>query len=333
MRLIEKVWFKSHPAKWPIIVLLLPLTLVFWLISSLRRTCYRLGLFKQVKIGKPVIVVGNIGIGGNGKTPVVVYLVEQCQKLGLKPGVISRGYGGKADAYPYRVNDTSTAVQAGDEPVLIYQRCRVPVVVDSDRIASAEQLVALGCDIIISDDGLQHYRLARDLELIIIDGKRRFGNGFLLPSGPLREGVWRLEQADYIIANGGQAQANEIAMSLHADKICNLLSGEQLAVADFIRQYPAVNALAGIGDPDRFFNTLTGLGFALKQHTGFVDHHGFSKQDLVAFGNALPLLMTEKDAVKCRDIAEQHCWYLPVSASFADEQIDALIHDMMRLAK
>ena len=180
MRLIEKVWFQKHPIKWLLVPLLLPLSLLFWLLSSIRRLAFKLGFKETVRLNKPVIVVGNIGVGGNGKTPIVIYLVELLHSIGFTPGVISRGYGGKAPYYPYLLNQESNANLAGDEPILIYQRCNVAVAVGSDRIASGRLLIEQGCDILISDDGLQHYRLARDLELLIVDGKRLFGNGFII---------------------------------------------------------------------------------------------------------------------------------------------------------
>lgn len=344
MRLIEKVWFNRHPAKWLLVPLLLPLSVLFWLISSVRRMSFKLGLLKSFKVNKPVIVVGNIGVGGNGKTPIVIYLVELTRALGLTPGVISRGYGGKAHHYPYLVNQHSTALEAGDEPVLIQQRCKVPVAVGSNRIASAELLISQGCDIIISDDGLQHYRLQRDLELIIIDGKRLFGNGFLLPAGPLREGQWRLSKSDLIVYNGlisshkkdnnlsyqlsnksnnsSQQQTFEavlpeyLQMSLVATQVCNLMTGECINVTDFIALNNTVNAIAGIGSPQRFFDTLEANKFKLKTQKSFVDHHCFSLADFSTFDDKIPLLMTEKDAVKCQSFCNENWWYLPVDANF-----------------
>lgn len=342
MRLIEKVWFEQHPAKWLLVPLLLPLSALFWLLSSVRRLAYRCGIFQSSAVAKPVIVVGNIGIGGNGKTPMVIYLIEQCRLHGLKPGVISRGYGGNAPHYPYLLDDKSSAAQAGDEPLLIYQRCRVPVAVGADRIASAELLIAQGCNIIIADDGLQHYRLKRSVELIVVDAKRRFGNGLLLPAGPLREGQWRLQQADHVILNGvstsddsGSKRAGDVLMTLRPTYLCNLCSGEQVSIAAFLQHQsdgttqvmgPKVNAMAGIGDPSRFFNTLAEYDFELEQSQAFVDHHAFSAQDFTAFTADLPLLMTEKDAVKCRDFAKDNWWYLAVSAEISREHTQAIFN-------
>lgn len=331
MRLIEKVWFNRHPAKWLLVPILLPLSALFWLISTIRRISFNLGLSKSYHLNKPVIVVGNIGVGGNGKTPVVLYLIELTRLLGLTPGVISRGYGGKAPHYPYMLDEHSTSVEAGDEPILIQQRCQVPIAVGSDRIASAELLIAQGCDIIISDDGLQHYRLARDIELVIVDGKRLFGNGLLLPAGPLREGQWRLAKSDLVIYNGKSSQAGQqkyfpgINMTLVATELCNLLTGERIKLKDFIKRNESVNAIAGIGAPQRFFDTLTAHQLKIINQQSFVDHHAFALADFDEFDDNIPLLMTEKDAVKCHDFCKENWWYLPVDAAFSDEDRQLII--------
>jgi len=328
MRLIEKVWFNSHRAKWLFVPLLLPLTFVFWLLSTLRRLGFKVGISKSQSLTKPVIVVGNIGVGGNGKTPVVIYLVELSRSLGLTPGVISRGYGGQAPHYPYLVTEKSTPLEAGDEPMLIQQRCQVPVAVGSDRIASAQLLITQGCDIIISDDGLQHYRLGRDVELIIVDGKRLFGNGLLLPAGPLREGQWRLPKSDLVIYNGetdsrAKKFTPSLQMTLAATELCHLQTGERINVGDFIESHASVNAVAGIGAPQRFFDTLEKHSFVIENKQSFVDHHSFALGDFDSFDDNIPLLMTEKDAVKCRDFCKSNWWYLPVNAIFtqAEQQV------------
>ncbi len=340
MRLIEQVWFKGHNAKFILVPLLLPLTFLFWLLSVCRRLAFKLGLIKSTTLAAPVVVVGNIGIGGNGKTPVVVHLVELCQQLGLKPGVISRGYGSNAPHYPYLLDQTSNSELAGDEPLLIFKRCNVPVVIGADRIADGEKLIEQGCNILIADDGLQHYKMARSLELIVVDGKRLFGNGLLLPAGPLREGLWRLQAPAKLIANGQIAQSQKtdallnsaLRMSLKAQHVCHLKTNQQLSLIEFIKKYPKVNALAGIGDPDRFFKTLSVNGFELGQSQGFVDHHKFSALDLNAFEQSLPLIMTEKDAVKCLAFANDNCWYLPVSAEFSETDSNKLLADIKHLA-
>jgi len=323
MRLIEKVWFQQHYAKWWLIPLLSPLSLLFWLLSCLRRLAFTLGLKEKITLNKPVIVVGNIGVGGNGKTPMVLYLVELLRALGFNPGVISRGYGAKAPHWPYLLDKTSTAALAGDEPMLIYQRLQVPVAVGSDRIASGQLLIAQGCNIIISDDGLQHYRLVRDLELIIVDSKRLFGNGLLLPAGPLREGTWRLKTSDLLIYNGGNKSkqpVDSLQMLLVATEVIQISSRKKLTISDFLAQYTRVNAVAGIGDPQRFFTTLTSLAFMLDKTEAYVDHHQFILDDFTQFSDNIPLLMTEKDAVKCAEFAQEHWWYLPVDASFSEQE-------------
>ncbi|MGB1263038.1 MAG: tetraacyldisaccharide 4'-kinase [Cognaticolwellia sp.] len=348
MRLIEKVWFQSHPAKWLLVPLLLPLTVIFTVLSFLRRLAYQIGLIKQIKMSVPVVVVGNIGIGGNGKTPVTLYLVHKLTKQGIKVGVVSRGYGSKAPYYPYQVTKQSSAKQAGDEPLLIFQRSGVPVVIGADRVAGCQQLIDQGCQLIIADDGLQHYRLARDVEFIVVDGKRLFGNGLLLPAGPLRESKRRINKSDCVIVNGeSQWQKPEskvtvpsLTMQLSAQQVVNVNSGERVALNTFLAEYLAdnhqVNALAGIGDPQRFFTTLEQYGFSIVNAKGFVDHQAFSTQDLQAFASDIPLLMTEKDAVKCADFAQSNYWYLPVDAVFektnADESITAMVSKIAALA-
>ncbi|GAA5129939.1 tetraacyldisaccharide 4'-kinase [Thalassotalea piscium] len=334
MRLIEKVWFHQHAAKWLLVPLLLPFSLLFYLLTSLRVLLYRIGIKQRIKTQLPVVVVGNIGIGGNGKTPLVIYLIEQCTSLGIKVGVISRGYGGKASHYPYLLDDKSTAGEAGDEPYLIYQRCKIPVVVGADRVASAHVLAEQGCQLIIADDGLQHYRLQRDIEVIVIDGKRLFGNGFLLPAGPLREGKSRLNSTSHLIVNGELLATEQLTlpyaiMQLKATTIVNLLSGQRLTIDEFCQQYDKVNAIAGIGDPQRFFNTLMALGLTLEHSKGFIDHQAYNELSFNEFTANAPLLMTEKDAVKCYGFAKEHWWYLPVNASFNSDDSNNRIHNLI----
>ena len=362
MRLIEKVWFQGHVAKWWLVPLMLPLSLLFWLLSALRRLLFSLGIKERIRLECPVVVVGNIGVGGNGKTPIVLYLVEQLSRQGVKVGVLSRGYGGKAPYYPYLLTEQSTAQQAGDEPILIYQRCQVPVVVGADRIAAAKLLIEQGCQIIISDDGLQHYRLTRDYELLVVDGKRLFGNGLLLPAGPLRETTQRLNSVDAIIVNGGKTDDNcqgfsnsltnsktaKHFMQLTAHRVVNVKSGEVKDLASFIKAQPKVNAIAGIGDPQRFFSYLTELGFSINKQQGFVDHQAYQQmlfddidkqlgdqtsEQSANSNHQLPLLMTEKDAVKCTDFAQAHWWYLPVEAGFTEQDNELLLTELMTLLK
>jgi tetraacyldisaccharide 4'-kinase len=347
MRLIEKVWFEGHNAKWWIVPLMLPLTFLFWLLSSFRRCLFALNIKKSIKVNCPVVIVGNIGVGGNGKTPVVLYLVEQLTKHAIKVGVLSRGYGGKAPHYPYLLNENSSALEAGDEPLLIYQRCNTPVVVGADRIAAAEILIEQGCQIIISDDGLQHYRLKRDYELLIVDGKRLFGNGLLLPAGPLRESVSRLNEVERVIVNSAdnkrmdecllKSKTPKHPMSLMAQRVIHLKSGRSKTLAEFVGEHSIINAIAGIGDPQRFFDYLAQLGFTLDKQQGFVDHQDYNKSLFAKIDQVdnktkpRQLLMTEKDAVKCKKFAEEHWWYLPVDAVFSDKDNELIIKDILTL--
>lgn len=343
MRLIEKVWFHRHIAKWLLIPLLIPLSLLFGLMTALRRLCFRLAILPSYQSPVPVLVVGNIGIGGNGKTPFTLYLINLCQQLNIKVGVLSRGYGGTAPHYPYLINPKTSVSESGDEPLMIFQRANsadfeLAVVVSPDRLAGAKLLAEQGCQLILMDDGLQHYRLKRDAEVIVVDGKRQFGNGLLLPAGPLREGRWRLDTVDFVVVNGDSdpsisKRSDLVQMNLSAEAFVNLTTGEQLTIAQFIQQYPKVNALAGIGDPSRFFASLESYSIKCQSQVGFVDHHQFSEQDFHHFSQDIPLVMTEKDAVKCRDFSQQNWWYLPVSAKVDKTSEQHLIAKLNQLAK
>jgi tetraacyldisaccharide 4'-kinase len=298
-------WYRRVTWAW----LLLPLALLFKIISLCRRRAYQQGFFKSYKSKLPVIIVGNISVGGNGKTPFVIWLCEMLIAAGYKPAVISRGYGGKSSHYPLLVDEHIKGCEGGDEPVLIYKRLGIPVVVDPIR-KNAVKYIEQHClaDIIISDDGLQHYALQRDIEIVIVDGKRRFGNQQLMPMGPLRESLSRLNSVDFVVNNGEQ-QAGEMTMLLRAQN-CKRVDGQ---VAQLTRA-SKVNACAAIGYPQRFFETLNKQQFEVLKAVGFNDHHAFSKDDFSQFESSIPLLMTEKDAVKCTAFAQPNWWYLPISA-------------------
>ena len=312
---IEKRWYSSPG--W--LYLLAPFSLLFYLLTALRRGLFRLGLKASHKPDVPVIVVGNISVGGNGKTPMVLALIKVLQRAGYKPGVISRGYGGKAPVYPFVVQSDSQAGESGDEPLLIKRRAQVPVVVGPDRVAAATQLLQQGVDIIISDDGMQHYKLGRDIEIAVVDGNRRQGNGWLMPVGPLREGAWRLDTVDFVVVNGGEAQGAEIPM--------HLAPGDWIPLTGEPRPFPAQAsmAFAGIGDPNRFFTTLTDLGIAPDACIGFSDHHHYQAQDFENWPKDKLWLMTEKDAVKCYPFAADNAWYLPIDAELPDSFEHALL--------
>lgn len=313
--MIEKIWFENHPLKYLLWPLFWPLSVLFGVISRKRRQQFQNGQKESYRAPVPVVVVGNITAGGNGKTPVVIWLVEKLQALGFTPGVVSRGYGAKAPSYPLLVEEATSTKHCGDEPKLIYKRTGVPVSVSPVRSDAVKALLPFGVDIIITDDGLQHYALERDVEIVVIDGQRRFGNESLIPLGPLRESVERLSEVDLLITNGGQAEKNESAMSLVPTLAVNLVTGEKVDVTE-LKQ--GLVAMAGIGHPPRFFATLTKLGAAPCVEQGFADHKDFEPSqldELAAKGSHL--IMTEKDAVKCANYAKENWWYLPVSAEFS----------------
>lgn len=325
--MIARIWSGESPV-WR---LLLPLSWLYGLVSVLIRLSYRLGLKKAWRAPVPVAVVGNLTAGGNGKTPVVIWLVEQLQQRGIRVGVVSRGYGGKAASYPLLLsNDTSTA-EAGDEPVLIFQRTGAPVAVSPARREAVQALLhAHDLQLIITDDGLQHYKLARDKEIVVIDGERRFGNGWWLPAGPMRERASRLRSVDAIIVNGGIAQVGEIPMQLRPGLAVNLRSGERRDVASFDN----VVAMAGIGHPPRFFATLESCGVLPVKTVALADHQALTQASVSALVNPQQtLLMTEKDAVKCRGFAEANWWYLPVDAIMTDERAQQLLTELVTLAQ
>ncbi len=321
--MIEKIWFDDHPLKYLFWPLLWPLSLLFGVISQLKRKQYQTGKKVAYKAPIPVVVVGNITAGGNGKTPVVVWLVEQLQQLGYKPGVVSRGYGAKAPQYPLVLNEGTPARHCGDEPKLIHRRTGAPVAVDPVRSNAVKALLEVGVDVIITDDGLQHYALARDIELVIVDGNRRFGNQNLIPLGPLRETVERLGEVDFVITNGGQAHPGEIAMSLAPSKAINLKTKQRVDVSEL----EDLVAFAGIGHPPRFFNTLKVMNADVKVTKGFADHQDFDQQELEALAQqGANVIMTEKDAVKCREYAQDNWWYLPVSAQFDSNDAEQILN-------
>jgi tetraacyldisaccharide 4'-kinase len=260
----------------------------------------------------PVIVVGNITLGGTGKTPVVQALVKYLQELGYRPGVISRGYGGSLDIFPHLIDAQDDSSKVGDEPYMLFQSLDVPVVVDPVRTRGVTHILKSGIDVIISDDGLQHYQLHRDYEVCVIDGSRGLGNGQLMPVGPLREGKSRLNSVDFVLKNDdllsdSTFQVEPVAwVNVQAGTLCELDAFE--VNADSV-------AIAGIGNPDKFKRTLVKLGIHCP-HKWFADHYNYTQYDLN--GLAKQLLMTEKDAVKIKPFASEDMWYLKVSACLPD---------------
>jgi len=288
-------------------------------VVGFRRALYRRGLLGRRRAGVPVIVVGNIVAGGSGKTPLVIAVVERLRAAGYTPGIATRGYGRDRAGTPLWVEAGTDAALAGDEPLLLARRTGMRVRADADRVAAAHALVEAGCDIVVCDDGLQHYRLARDIEIEVLDARRRHGNGRLLPAGPLREPLERAAACDFHVVNGGPSGAGdtrfgEWPMRLHADAAVPLRGGRPRPLPVFAGQ--RVHAVAGIGDPERFFSMLRDLRIAVVPHA-FPDHHRYRADDF-EFGSDLPVLMTEKDAVKCLAFATDRFHSVPIRAELPE---------------
>jgi tetraacyldisaccharide 4'-kinase len=292
-----------------------PFSWLFCAIVFIRRWCYRLKILNSTQLPVPVIVVGNITVGGTGKTPLTIWLAQYLSQNGYRPGIVSRGYGGMARKWPQQVRPDGDPVMVGDEAIVIARRTSCPMAVGPSRVKAAQALLKHhDIDIILSDDGMQHYALGRTIEIAVIDGIRRFGNGLCLPAGPLREPVKRLKEVDFVVTNGIAAM-NEVGMRYEGAMLNYLDDSSQKPLASLKNE--SVHALAGIGNPERFFEQLRRSGLHLIEHV-YGDHHEFSPRDL-EFGDDLPIIMTEKDAVKCRRFLIDNCWYLPVTARLPDE--------------
>ncbi|MEQ1635379.1 MAG: tetraacyldisaccharide 4'-kinase [Methylococcales bacterium] len=304
---LEKQWYQNTiPSFW-----LQFLATLFKNLVRFRQFFYQKGILKQTRLPVPVIIVGNLTVGGTGKSPLVIYLAKILSDTGYTPGIISRGYGGKAKHSPQRVFADSNPEDVGDEAVMLATRSKRPVAVGSMRSKAAELLLKETiCNVIISDDGLQHYALQRDIEIAVIDGERRFGNGYCLPAGPLREPVERLHGVNFVVINGATVEASEFSMGIQAEFAINLSTGESKPLHHF--RSTQVHALAGIGNPQRFFTLLNHFDIPYIRHI-FPDHYLFQAADL-QYDDHLPVLMTEKDAVKCRPYATQQHWFIPINA-------------------
>jgi tetraacyldisaccharide 4'-kinase len=344
-RRLTDVWYRESAG----VSLLAPLSWLYGAVVQTRRGAYARGWLRAYRMPRPVVVVGNLTVGGTGKTPFVIWLAQKLTEDGLKVGLVSRGYGRERDRdraiaespsneplhdaerqavelHAHRVYADSSWREAGDEPVLLMRRTGCATVVARDRVAGAQALVALDVDVIVADDGLQHLRLARDLEIVLVDGGRGFGNGRLLPAGPLREPVSRLRQADVVVVNG----AAEHASLARGDFGPGLRTLHMTVTAEDARPVDGlaaprpldsfrgqrVHAVAGIGNPARYFRDLRSRGLELIEH-GFPDHHPFSAADL-SFDDTLPILMTEKDAVRAQALATPRMWYVPITAHLSD---------------
>ncbi|ENO87490.1 tetraacyldisaccharide 4'-kinase [Thauera linaloolentis] len=308
--------------------LLQPLSWLFGALARRRRRRTR-----PERLPVPVIVVGNIAVGGSGKTPVVQWLVLRLRAAGYRPGVVSRGHGGRVEGVAEVPADGDPAVH-GDEPVLLAGTCACPVVVGRDRPAAARELLRLhpACDVIVADDGMQHYRLGRDVEIVVLD-PATLGNGLLLPAGPLREPLARLAEVDAVIAHGGLSPALRAAiggvpvfpMHLQGSALRALRDPARTLALEALRGC-RVHALAGIGRPQRFFDQLEAAGLVVLRHP-FPDHHDFSPSDLV-FAEPAPILMTAKDAVKCKAFAPDDCWEFPVEAQIGSGAAERILEKL-----
>ncbi len=321
-------WQKSHPLVW----ILWPIAFLYGLLVSVRQWLYQQGLLISTRLPVPVIIVGNITLGGTGKTPLVVALSNLLQAQGYQPGIVLRGYGGKTKDWPQLVNAFSDPVLVGDEAVLLAKRTGQPVCADPDRAMATRTLLAkYPCDLVIADDGLQHYALQRDIEIAVIDDQRGLGNGFLLPAGPLREKASRLETVDFVITNtldntcvSDEPRDEDSAKYWLRPKIAslvNLATGDSSPLADFVGH--KVHAVAGIGHPQRFFALLEKHGLLCTPHA-FADHHAFCAGDL-DFAQQLPIIMTEKDAVKCRSFATKQIWFVALELELDQRFVTALL--------
>jgi tetraacyldisaccharide 4'-kinase len=321
---LERLWYGDRAAA----PFLAPLAWIYGAITDARRRAYAAGLLRQRRLARPVVVVGNLTVGGTGKTPLTIHVARLLSAERLRVGVVSRGYGRRRGA-PRDVHPDSDWRDVGDEPVIIARRTGCATLVANDRVAAARTLIARGADVIVADDGLQHLALGRDCAIAVIDGGRGFGNGRLLPQGPLREPVAALGSADIVVVNGEPAHGS-LAGALPPGTLSMRLAAQPALRVDG-RGLPCelsafsgrrVHAVAGIGNPQRFFGELAGRGIEVIAHA-FPDHHPFTAHEL-AFADDLPILMTEKDAVKCTPFANARLWYVPVSAAFSDSDAQAL---------
>ena len=319
---LQRLWYRSRYAWLPLV----PLSLLYAAVVALRRRLYALGLRRSYRIAAPVVVVGNLTVGGTGKTPVTIWLADRLRRRGFRPGIVSRGYGGVVGDTPVQANAGSDPAIVGDEPILLAARSRCPVVVHPDRVAAADELLRMGVDVVLADDGLQHYRLRRDYEIAVVDGARGFGNGWLLPAGPLREPRARLAGVDRVLVHASRRGEETVAArELPPGRSTGFhLVTQELVSVDGRNSRPldelrgrTVHAVAAIGNPERFFRALEARGLEVLRHP-FPDHAALTAKDL-AWPDEHDIVMTEKDAVKCRDFATDRHWFVPADVDMHDE--------------
>lgn len=320
-RYLQRLWYQRRPL-W-LFILLLPLSLLFAVVVALRRVAYRTGLLRSIRVTRPTIVIGNITVGGTGKTPFVIWLAALLQAKGLRVGIVLRGYGGTSPQWPREVDAGTSSEEVGDEAVLLATRTGAIVVAGPDRVAAAQCVVELGADVVVSDDGLQHYRLARDIEIAVMDEYRGLGNRLLLPAGPLREPASRLKSVDLLVrtqrasATGriaAEVAARQVVVKAQLADVVSLTTGERRTLEAF-RGGP-VHALAGIGNPAAFFSALVGAGLTVDARA-LPDHAALTHDD-IRFADDAPVLMTEKDAVKCRTIADERHWAVRLETQMSE---------------
>lgn len=327
MSFLERAWYNK--AGW--LVLLWPLALVFQMLVSARRKIQQ-RTTRPADYKAPVIIIGNISVGGTGKTPLLIELVNHYKAAGYSPGIISRGYGATTRTFPLQVNEESDVALCGDEALLTAQRTECPVVIDPDRRRALQYLLKHNnVDLVFSDDGMQHYKLYRDVEIAVVDGQRLLGNGFSLPAGPLRERAGRLQDVDFVVINGAPEKTpagleNASIMQVVPRFLVNLRSGERrpLAGAPF-SMGNVVQAVAGVGNPERFFSALSVLPYQIRQFP-FPDHYSFSESDFDSgkLDAHQPIVMTEKDAVKCQGFARTNFWALTIEVELEEAFLQAL---------
>ena len=319
MSFLNSIWYGQTLSSYLLQLPLLPFSSIFGMIAAARRTLYANDLCHKVGPVVPVVVVGGLTVGGTGKTPICVALVKELQVRGFKPGILSRGYKSHCSSYPCQVPLAGDPFEYGDEPCLMRRATKVPVVIDPKRTRGADYLASLGVDVIITDDGLQHYALDRDVEICVLDGSRMLGNGFLLPAGPLREAKWRLKTVDSIVVSGSVAHLGHIPMMLKPSGVTALNDDSK----EVLEPRSAVCALAGIGNPERFYKTLEDYGFMVAQKVDIGDHNKISIERLQKLANTYPVVMTAKDAIKYQQDAKEHnisrVFVLHVNASLSKQ--------------
>lgn len=321
---LERHWYKRS-LTW-LTFLLLPFSYLFRVIITFRLFLYKHHLIKTTHFPVPIIIVGNVTVGGTGKTPLVIELAHLLKAQQWRPGIVSRGFGGVKQKTPIWIDEHSEPNKVGDEAILLARRSSCPVVICANRVLAVKAILEkTDCNIVLSDDGLQHYRLGRQIEIAVLDGDRKFGNGNLLPAGPLREPQTRLKQVDFVIQQGGHPDKNYFSMQLQGDELVSLKNPQnKLPLSHFKNQ--KVHAVAAIGNPNRFFAALRAEGLDIIEHV-FPDHYLYQKNDF-NFSDTLPIVMTEKDKIKCETFADDRFWYLPIVAvldkSFKDQFLAAI---------